>query len=139
MDLLPSSDVVAEDRRLQSVCKLGTVQKHGTGWRARALFSSTHEVTGPTHHGRDARRKADADLAQARQASTRDEMQQCLRDMKVVSARAAGPSVAIGAPLLRALVIQAEWCEQIFELQHAWSLRYCEERHVHARWGGYIG
>ena len=50
------------------------------------------------HHGSAARRKAEADLAQARQASTRDEMQQCLRDMNVASGQPAAPSVAVGPP-----------------------------------------
>ena len=43
--------------------------------------------------------------------------------MMVASARPAGPSVAVGAPLLRALVIQAEWCEQIFEHGKRWEIR----------------
>ena len=84
VDPLLWPDVVAEGRPPRSVCKLGTVQKHGTGWRARVL-----RVTGPTRYGWDARTKAEADLAQARQASTRKEMQQRLRDMMVASGQPA--------------------------------------------------
>ena len=72
-------------------CQLGSVQKHGTGWRARVLC-----VTGPTRYGWGARTKAEADLAQARQASTREEMRQCLRDIKVASGHPAASSVAVG-------------------------------------------
>ena len=80
VDPLLWPDVVAEGRPLRSVCQLGSVQKHGTGWRARVLC-----VTGPTRYGWDARTKAEADIAQARRASTRKEMQQRLRDMMVAS------------------------------------------------------
>ena len=59
---------------------------------------SCRQVTGPTRYGWDARTKAEADLAQARQASTREEMQQSLRDMHVASGRPAALSVAVGLP-----------------------------------------
>ena len=52
VDPLLWPDVVAEGRPLRSLCKLGTVQKHGTGWRARVLC-----VTGPTRYGWAARTK----------------------------------------------------------------------------------
>ena len=69
-------------RSLRAVCQLGSVQKHGTGWRARVMFSC-RQITGPTRYGWDARTKAEVDLAQARRASTREEFQQRLRDMMV--------------------------------------------------------
>ena len=71
--------------KLKAVSELGKVQKCGDGWRAKVEFSGKLIVTGPKRHGPAARRKAEADLAQARCASTRDEMQQCLRDMSVAS------------------------------------------------------
>ena len=55
-------------------------------------------VFGPMHCWPAARRKAEADLAQARQASTRDEMQQRLRDMLIASGQPDAPSVAVGPP-----------------------------------------
>ena len=71
--------------KLKAVSELGKVQKCGDGWRAKVEFSRKLIVTGPKRHGPAARRKAEADLAQAQGASTRDEMQQRLWDMMVAS------------------------------------------------------
>ena len=67
----------------RAVCELGSVQKNGNGWRVQVCFGRDVVVYGPTHNGPAAGRKAEADLAQARQASTREEFQQRLRDMMV--------------------------------------------------------
>ena len=66
----------------KAVSELGAVAEHGNGWRARAQLGRGLEVTGPTHFGPVARRKAEADLVHARRASTRDEMQRVLRNLK---------------------------------------------------------
>ena len=82
--------------KLRALSELGHVQKHGNGWRVKVRFGHELEVRGPTHHGPGARRKAEADLAQSRQASTRDEMQQRLRDMMVASGQPGVPSMVVG-------------------------------------------
>ena len=135
-----------------AISDLGRVRPHYNGWRAKVEFRRDLIVYGPTHHGPAARRKAEADLAQAREASTRDEMQRRLREMTDRAAPAA-PPVAVGhaaapaappgpppqpprkrlrgkapaqrsgAPLDRALVIKPEWCEQIFAHGKRWEIR----------------
>ena len=85
--------------KLKVVSELGSVVEHGNGWRAWVKFSRDEVVRGPTHYGLAARRKAEADLARARQASTRDEMQRRLRDMRLASAVEATP---LAEPLLQA-------------------------------------
>jgi hypothetical protein len=71
--------------KLKAVSELGTVVENGNGCRAWLRLGRDLVVTGPTHYGRAARREAEADLAQARQASTRDEMQRRLRNLSGVS------------------------------------------------------
>ena len=66
------------------VSELGTVAQHGNGWRAWVKLGCDRVVCGPTHVGRAGRREAEADLAQARQASTREEMQYCLQNLRDV-------------------------------------------------------
>ena len=94
--LAPAASVWRPGANFGAVSELGSVQKHRGGWRVIVFLGG--EVTGPTHHGPAARRKAEADLAQAQGASTRDEMQQRLRDMIVASGQPAAPSVAVGPP-----------------------------------------
>ena len=78
----------------KAVSELGTVAEHGNGWRAWVKLGCDRVVFGPTHYGRAGRREAEADLAQARQASTREEMQSCLQNLRDGAARAAMPSAA---------------------------------------------
>ena len=66
----------------RAVSELGVVVEHGNGWRAKAQLGRGLVVTGPTHFGRAARRKAEADLVHARRASTRGEMQRVLQNLK---------------------------------------------------------
>ena len=68
--------------------------EHSDGWRAWVKLGRDRVVFGPTHYGRAGRREAEADLAQARQASTREEMQSCLQNLRDGAARAAMPSAA---------------------------------------------
>ena len=84
--------------KLKAVSELGSVQANGHGWRARVQFNRELMVSGPTYYGRAARRKAEASLAQAQLASTREEMQQRPRDMMVASGQPAAPLVAVGHP-----------------------------------------
>ena len=91
--------------KLKAVSELGTVVEHGNGWRAWVRFGRDVVVAGPVHYGRAARREAEADLAQARQASTRDEMQRCLQYMSGASrpkpsTSPAEPSPQLGQQLL---------------------------------------
>ena len=79
-------------RKPKAVSELGSVQKRGNGWRAEARFAfgpgqpgPLIGQPGPMLYGPAARTKAVADLARARQASTREEMHQRLRDMMVAS------------------------------------------------------
>ena len=64
----------------RAVCQLGSVQKCGSGWRVRVrctvLPGCVLQRSGLMHYGLDARREAEADLARARQASTREDMLQ---------------------------------------------------------------
>ena len=69
--------------KAKAVSEFGSVQKHGNGWRVRVDVGCALVVSGPPYYRLAARRKAEADLAQARQASTREEMQPCLRDMVI--------------------------------------------------------
>ena len=71
--------------KLKAVSELGTVAENGNGWRAWVKLGCDRVVFGPTHYGRAGRREAEADLAQARQASTREEMQSCLQNLRDVS------------------------------------------------------
>ena len=91
--------------KLKAVSELGTVVEYGNGWRAWVRFGRDVVVAGPVHYGRAARREAEADLAQARQASTRDEMQRCLQYMSGASrpkpsTSPAEPSPQLGQQLL---------------------------------------
>ena len=65
----------------KALSELGFVVLHNNGWRARVKFSKDCIVEGPTHYGSDSRSKAEADLAQVRQAPTRDEMQCRLKNL----------------------------------------------------------
>ena len=67
--------------KLKAVSELGIVVEHGNGWRVQVRLGHDCIVIGPTRYGSDSRSKAEADLAQARQASTRDEMQCFLRNL----------------------------------------------------------
>ena len=78
---------------MKAVSGLGFVVAHGNGWRVKVFG-----VVGPTRKGQAGRRKAEGDLVWVRQASTRDEMQQRLRDMLIASGQPAAPSVAVGPP-----------------------------------------
>ena len=75
----------------KAVSELGTVVYNGNGWRARVKFDRDLVAAGPTHYGPAARRKAEADLVHARRASTRDEMQRVLRNLKDASGPKAAP------------------------------------------------
>ena len=84
--------------RLKDASELGTVAKHGDGWRALLQFGRGVMVIGPTHCAGAARKRAEADLAQARLASTRDEMQRCLSRMSSASRPDATTSLADPLP-----------------------------------------
>ena len=68
--------------KLKAVAELGAVAANGNGWCVWAQLGLGLVATGPTHFGPAARSKAVADLVRARRASTRDEMQRVLRNMK---------------------------------------------------------
>ena len=65
---------------LKALTEIGSVCQHDNGWRVWVKLGRNVVVTGPTHRGHAARREAKGDLAEARQASTREEMQRLLQD-----------------------------------------------------------
>ena len=59
------------------ISELGSVLTHGNGWRARVQIDGK-QIVGPK---RATKKEAEADLALARQSTSRDEFVQCLQEM----------------------------------------------------------
>ena len=60
------------------ISELGSVARHGNGWRARVLIGGK-EITGPQ---RETKQEAQADLDRARQCASRNEMEKCLQEVR---------------------------------------------------------